>query len=97
MSKFIELNSGKDKFIVNVNSISYVERSDLSGSVVHFAYSRSDAAICLLFKEKLQVTENSLFYLFLLPENGDSYDIKGCYLFCNVHFFFKGFPDSYFT
>ena len=40
MSKFIELNSGKDKFIVNVNSISYVERSDLSGSVVHFAYSR---------------------------------------------------------
>ena len=37
MSKFIELNSGKDKFIVNVNSISYVERSDLSGSVVHFA------------------------------------------------------------
>lgn len=35
MSKFIELNSGKDKFIVNVNSISYVERSDLSGSVVH--------------------------------------------------------------
>ena len=43
MSKFIELNSGKDKFIVNVNSISYVERSDLSGSVVHFAYSRPDA------------------------------------------------------
>ena len=48
MSKFIELNSGKDKFIVNVNSISYVERSDLSGSVVHFAYSRSDATAVLI-------------------------------------------------
>ena len=47
MSKFIELNSGKDKFIVNVNSISYVERSDLSGSVVHFAYSRPDATAVL--------------------------------------------------
>ena len=49
----IELNSGKDKFIVNVNSISYVERSDLSGSVVHFAYSRSDATAVLYVDQSL--------------------------------------------
>lgn len=53
MSKFIELNSGKGKFIVNVNSISYVERSDLSGSVVHFAYSRSDATAVLYVDQSL--------------------------------------------
>lgn len=53
MSKFIELNSGKDKFIVNVNSISYVERSDLSGSVVHFAYSRPDATAVLYVDQSL--------------------------------------------
>ena len=53
MSKFIELNYGKDKFIVNVNSISYVERSDLSGSVVHFAYSRPDATAVLYVDQSL--------------------------------------------
>lgn len=53
MSKFIELNCGEEKFIVNTDAISYIEKDSESGSIIHFCYSKPGNVAVLYVDQNL--------------------------------------------